>query len=86
MSGEAVAKPSTVLLLPDKADAGWVGLQWINWCGSAGGSVTVRATLPDGETIQVPAGANPWNVTTCQSPNTASILVEGPVTEPHTYP
>jgi Protein of unknown function (DUF4232) len=81
-TGTPSPKVENVLLPPGKADAAQIFVQWFNWCGADPSPITVRLTLPDGETLGVPPGQDPWAVEDCQSPAGPSVLQIGPVQRP----
>jgi hypothetical protein len=73
------SKARTVVLPPGKARAALIFVQWRNWCGADPSPITVTLSLPDGETVAVPPGVEPWGVEDCQDSTAPSVLYIGPV-------
>lgn len=81
-TGTPPPRVGNVVLPPGKDDAAQIYVQWFNWCGGDPSPITVRLTFPNGETLVVPPGLNPWGVEDCQSPSDPSVLQIGPVQRP----
>lgn len=75
------AAPAPVELPPGQGTSASVSLQWLNWCGQNPGTVSVRAVLSSGQTLQpvVMGTAGGPGVARCDETSSTSSLVEGPL-------
>lgn len=71
-----VGAPRALVLVPGRSASFLI--QWQNWCGPPPGQLSVRAALPNGQSMVV-APTMPWGVTNCLSPSSKSYLAVGPL-------